>query len=136
MLVAAELDVFTGVLFMGWLGRLLTRVSGEIAEELTFVQGLSAGETRNTVPVAPDKCYLELYVDSLRIEKARAFATRFHGVVYCYVTLARLGESNSVVAADRLARPWPRRHVENSRLSTIAKPFPTRAGAAERSTRR
>ncbi len=84
---------------MGWLGSLLARVSGEIAEELTFIEGLSASESGNSVQLAPDKCYLELYVESLRIEKARAFATRFHGVVYSYVTFARLGDSSSVVAA-------------------------------------
>jgi hypothetical protein len=84
---------------MGWLGRLLSSVSTEVSEDLTFVDSLAGADSRVSVPLVADKCYLELYVDSLRIEKARAFATRFHGVVYCYVTLARFAESNSVIAA-------------------------------------
>lgn len=84
---------------MGWLGNLLKKIAGEETEDLIFVDNLPFPDLDTRPEILPNEHYVELYVESLRIEKSRSFATKFHGVVYSYVTLARLGDQNSVVPA-------------------------------------
>jgi hypothetical protein len=88
---------------MPWFNDLLSRVAGEQAEDLLFADGLNLHSEPVTAQAAdtliPNECYVELYIESLRIEKARTFATRFHGVVYSFVTISRQGESTPVIAA-------------------------------------
>lgn len=85
---------------MGWLKDLLNKVSGASATDWTFFDdvpdpGLGVAGT----PVVPDECYVELYVESLRLEKARKFATTFHGVIYSFASLAREGNNRSELAS-------------------------------------
>lgn len=83
---------------MGWFGDLINKIKGSEAVDLVFVPGLAMpGATAATFQ--RDRCYVELYVDSLRLEKNRSFATKFHGLVYSFVTLSRAGDSNAQVAA-------------------------------------
>ncbi len=94
---------------MAWLKNLWNNVSGQSADELTLVSDLRVpGATHEGEPIREDQCYLELYVDSLRLEKARRFATNFHGVVYAFQQMAREGSSKAELAAlskpDKLAR--------------------------------
>ena len=89
---------------MGALGDFLKRIAGGMAGappiELTFVPSIPAPDVPGTgETVEPDSCYLELYVESLRLERARRFATRFHGVVYSFVTLPREGGERAQLAA-------------------------------------
>lgn len=49
--------------------------------------------------IVADQCYVELYVDSLRLQKARRFATTFAGVVYTFTTLPRQADDNAQLAA-------------------------------------
>ena len=89
---------------MGWLGNLLTMIVGGAAGappiELTFAPSIPApcipgiGEA-----MEPDCCYIELYLESLRLARARQFATRFHGLAYSFVTLPREGEERAQLAA-------------------------------------
>jgi hypothetical protein len=91
---------------MSWFKKLLGIVAGESPKDYIFVPNVE----RAGAPVAaiqPDEVYVEMYVDSLRIDKARSFATRFHGVVYSFASLAKLGAEGaafaSVTKPDKLA---------------------------------
>jgi hypothetical protein len=93
---------------MGWLGDLLQKIRGKQPTDFTLIEAIPApGIPGVGQAMEPDGCYVELYVESLRLTQARRFATRFHGVVYTFVSLAREGESSSVLAAvtkpDKLA---------------------------------
>src|SRR3954468_18564182 len=71
---------------------------GAAAEDLVLLSSLSVpGDVPE--PIEPDECYIELYVESMRLENARKFATNFQGVVYSFVTLSRDGEANAQLAA-------------------------------------
>lgn len=89
---------------MGWLGNLLGSIAGGVVGappiELTFVPSIPApGIPGIGEAIEPDSCYIELYLESLRLERARRFATRFHGVAYSFVTLAREGEQRAQLTA-------------------------------------
>ncbi|MFA4860875.1 hypothetical protein [Methanoregula sp.] len=93
---------------MGWLGNLLKTVAGSQPTELIFVPSIPAPDKPDIgKEIQPDACYIELYLESLRLTRARRFATRFHAVAYSFVTLSREGEARSQLAAvskpDKLA---------------------------------
>lgn len=97
---------------MGWLGSQLRRLVGAVAGappvELSFVPSIPAPDIPGIGdPIEPDSCYIELYLESLRLARARVFATRFHAVAYSFVTLSREGEQCAKLAAvskpERLA---------------------------------
>lgn len=92
---------------MGALESLWKIISGQPQLDLFYAQ-LPAVLPSDGKPLEPDACYLELYVESLRLEKARRFATTFHGMIYSFVTLAREGDNNAQLAAvskpDKLAK--------------------------------
>lgn len=120
---------------MGWFKKLLGAVSGEGPKDFLFVAAL-ANPSAPSVPIAPDEAYVELFIDSLRIDKARAFATRFHGVVYTFASLAKLGQESasfaSVTKPDKLTE-LDKDSVD--RVIPIAKkmmgPVPWRGGSLE-----
>jgi len=85
---------------MGWLSNFFKTVKGAPPAEMTLVPSVRApGFAGADEPIEPDECYIELYVESLRLEEARRFATRFNGVVYSFASLPRQGEPNASVAA-------------------------------------
>lgn len=89
---------------MGWLSNYLKKVAENVAGaspiELTFVPSIPAsGIPGVNEDIEPDSCYIELYLESLRLERARKFTTHFNGVVYSFVTLSREGEENAHLAA-------------------------------------
>ncbi|UQR61641.1 hypothetical protein LRP30_33195 [Bradyrhizobium sp. C-145] len=93
-----------------WLARLLVGASGAPPVDLTFIPSVQGAESivpEVAKPIEPDACYIELYLESIRLAKARRFATRFHGVAYSFVTLAREGDARAQLAAiskpDKLA---------------------------------
>lgn len=93
---------------MGFIKDLFRKLQGAPPLDLTFVPTLApVGEAAPSQPIVADQCYLELYVESARLAKARKFGTKFHGAVYSFVNLARAGEPNSQLAAvskpDKLA---------------------------------
>jgi hypothetical protein len=92
---------------MGWISNVWAKMSGAPAEDLAVILDLAVpGQTG--LPIVKDECYVELYVESLRLEKARKFATKFHGVVYAFQKLAREGSVSAELAAiskpDKLAK--------------------------------
>ena len=85
---------------MGWFSRMWTKVKGAAPLEMTLVQSVAApGYAYAGSAIEPDECYIELYVESLRLTKARRFATRFNGVVYSFASLAQQGQPNADLAA-------------------------------------
>jgi hypothetical protein len=85
---------------MGWLSKLLNKVANDPPPDLIFVTSLRRiGETPSDVVFEPDGCYVELYVEALRLARARRFASTFHGVVYSFVSLSREGDASAQFAA-------------------------------------
>ena len=85
---------------MGWMNKLLNRIAGVAPTDWKLVDNVAdpglgvAGKA-----MVPDQCYVELYVESLRLEKARRFATNFHGVIYSFASLARNGSNRAELAS-------------------------------------
>lgn len=97
---------------MGWLGTFLHKIAKDAAGappvKLTFVPSLAAPDVPGTgEPMEPDTCYIELYLESLRLAQARRLGTRFNGVAYSFVSLPREGAPRAQLAAvskpDKLA---------------------------------
>jgi hypothetical protein len=103
---------------MGWLGRLFDKLSGEKPREMIFVPAVPAtdapwvGEKFET-----DQCYVELYVESLRLDRSRRFATRFNGVVYSFSTLPRDGDNKAQFAA--VSKPDKLTELDRSSLDKV-----------------
>jgi hypothetical protein len=85
---------------MGWLNTFLNQIGGAAPTDWTLIDNLhDPGIGISGKPVVPDECYVELYVESLRLEKARRFTTTFHGVIYSYASLARTGSNRTELAS-------------------------------------
>ena len=103
---------------MGWLSNLWRKVSAGSADDLTVVSKLVIpGETFAGQPIRADECYVELYVESLRLEKARRFATTFHGVVYAFQTLAR--EADVVANIASISKPEKLAQLDGKSLGKV-----------------
>ena len=107
---------------MAWLGNLLMRIAGDVAGappiELTFVPSIPApGIPGIGEAIEPDSCYIELYLESLRLARARKFATRFHGIAYSFVTLPREGEERAQLAA--ISKPQKLAELDEGSLDRV-----------------
>lgn len=103
---------------MGWLGGFLKRVSGAAPEEMLFAPSVAAPALPGIgEPIVADECYVELFVESLRLTEARRFASRFNGVVYSFVTLAREGEANAQLAA--VSKPDKLTEIDDTSLDKV-----------------
>jgi hypothetical protein len=119
---------------MGWLKDLWVKVSGQPVEDLILTKELAIpGVDFEGQPIVPDECYLELYVESLQLEKARRFATNFHGVVYAFQQMAREGNTEADLAA--LSKPDKLAQLDQDSIGhviTVSRrltgPFPWRGG--------
>jgi hypothetical protein len=92
---------------MGLINRLIKSITGENDKPLEFVyaDNISIDATIEGIgePIEADTCYLELFLESVRISRARKFASKFQGIVYSFVTLAREGNENALLSA--VSRP-------------------------------
>lgn len=120
---------------MGLFGDVLSRLAAKESRQFTMVRGLKeSGLGITGSKIEADACYIEIYLESLRIKNVRKFATSFHGVVYAYADLAREGDTSAEFAAvttpDRLAQLDPN---NLDRVITMSKrlvgPTPWRGGA-------
>jgi hypothetical protein len=87
---------------MGFLKNLVDRVTGAAPTSWTLVEALPDPDPAKGLfgkPFEADEHYVEIYLESMRLEKARRFATTFDGVVYAYMGLARQGEPRAEIAA-------------------------------------
>ena len=103
---------------MGWLSDLWSSFKGEKPADRLLVSGLDIpGADFLGQAIEADECYLELYVESLRLEKARSFGTTFNGMVYASVTMARLGEPNLNLTA--VSKPESLSKLDSNTIDVI-----------------
>jgi len=102
---------------MGWLGDLLKKVAGADSKDMIFVSTLPPPGGSDTVPLVADECYVTLYVESLRLERARKFTQRFQGVVYTFVSLARRGDQKAELAA--VSKPEKLADLDSASLGKV-----------------
>lgn len=103
---------------MGWISNVIDTIKGRQPTTWTFVEGIPlAGSTIGTQPIEKDECYVELYVDSLKLGRARRFATTFNGVVYAFATTAREGDIPSKLSA--VTKPQEITNVGDADLNNV-----------------
>ena len=103
---------------MGWLGKLWGKIAGQRPTEMLFVPSVPApGIEWVGQQFEADKCYVELYVESLRLERARRFATRFNGVVYSFTSLPREGDAKAQFAA--VSKPEKLTELDKNSLDKV-----------------
>jgi hypothetical protein len=117
---------------MKWLEALTARVARDLGVDMIFLGEASIAPPGDAFE--QDDCYVELYVNSLRLEKARKFTTKFHGVVYTYPSLAYQG--NTTVTLPAISKPQNLVALDPKNLSSVITlnkkmmgPVPWRGGA-------
>jgi len=108
---------------MGRLQKWIDRVKGAAPLELTFVPEIAVdGIPGIGEPIEKDSCYVEFYLESLRLAQARRFATNFHAVAYSFVTLPREGDVRAHLAAISKATNLAQLDKESlDRVITVSK---------------
>jgi hypothetical protein len=95
---------------MGWFKNLIDTLAGSAPAPLVFTDKLKMGAQPDLI--VPDECYVEVWLESLRLEKARKFTTTLHGAVYAFVDVIREFDSRAQLAAvtkpDKLAAVDPK----------------------------
>lgn len=95
---------------MGWFRTLVDTLAGASPAPLLFTDRLKTGAPPE--PIVADECYVEVWLESLRLEKARKFATTLHGAVYAFMDVTREFDSRAQLAAvtkpDKLAAVDPK----------------------------
>jgi hypothetical protein len=103
---------------MGWLNEFIETIKGEAPKEFTYIPTIPApGVEGIGQQVSPDECYIELWLLSSRLERGRKFATRFHGLVYSFVTLSRQGTNNAKLAA--ISKPQELARLDPNSLDRV-----------------
>lgn len=110
---------------MGWFGSFLKSIAHGVAGsppvELIFVPSVRVAADGKIPgvgePIEPDCCYVELYLESMRLTRARKFATRFHGLAYSFVTLPREGESHAQLTA--VSKPEKLAELDKNSLDKV-----------------
>jgi hypothetical protein len=103
---------------MGWLSAAINKISGAQPVGWKFVQNVKdPGTGVGGLPIKPDECYIELYVDALRLGHTRKFVTTFDGVVYAFAKTARQGAPPAQFAA--VTRPKDITGVGEAKLDNV-----------------
>lgn len=85
---------------MGFLTDLLKKIKSAPPTEYTVLRELTdPGTGIAGVDLKPGETYLEVFVESLRLEEGRRFATRFNGMIYSFISFARAGAANAQMAS-------------------------------------
>lgn len=89
---------------MGRILDIFQRLRGTPATDLTLIKDLTdpfADTPKRIAGLAfePDQHYVEVFVESLRLKRSRAFTTTFHGVVYAFFKLTRNGTKSLEIAS-------------------------------------
>jgi len=103
---------------MGWLSDLIDTIAGVSPTDWTIFDQLpDPGFGITGKALAPDQCYVEMYVESLRLEKARRFATNFHGVIYSFASLAKEGANRAEIAS--VTKPQKLANLDSDNLDRV-----------------
>lgn len=98
-------------------------LAGAKPEDLTFINSVPTGNGFSFAnvenPIKSDDCYIELYIESLRLSKARIFASKFHGIVYTYLTLCREGGQKSIIAS--VSKPAELSELNDNNVDRVIK---------------
>jgi hypothetical protein len=100
---------------MDWVAKLWKSIKGQETVDMMFVDLTSAASGQPTLE--PNECYVELYVDSLRLRNARKFATTFHGVVYTFVNLPFEGDARIKIPA--ISKPQNLEQLDPAGLGNV-----------------
>jgi hypothetical protein len=99
---------------MTWMNELWSKIYGAGAMDRILTGNLDPSAA---TPLVADGCYIELYVESLRLEVARRFATRFHGVVYSFQSMATEGALVARLAA--ISKPDNLANLDKNALGKV-----------------
>ena len=107
---------------MGWINRKLQEyakgVLGAAPVQLTFAPNIQTHDIDGAgQPLEADKCYLELYLESLKLEQARKFGTTFDAVVYSSVKLASAGEPSAKLSA--ISKPAGLQELDQGQIDRV-----------------
>jgi hypothetical protein len=105
-----------------WIGNLLTEFKGEKPVDRLLVPDLVIPNADYLgANIVPDECYLEIYVESLRVDKIRKWATTFNGVVYTAVGMSRLGQKDLALTA--VSKPDSLKNLDSNtaRVVTVSR---------------
>lgn len=105
---------------MGWLKKVIEKIDGSSAETsaFTFAPSVVSPDIPGIgILLIPDECYVEIYLESLRLSRARHFATRFHGLVYSFITLQREGDVQTKLAA--VSKPEKLAELDKDSLNKV-----------------
>ncbi len=85
---------------MGFLTDLLKRIKSAPPTDYTVLRELAdPGTGIAGAQMEPDETYLEVFVESMRLQEGRRFATRFNGMIYSFISFARAGAANAEMAS-------------------------------------
>ncbi|WP_042775866.1 hypothetical protein [Sinorhizobium fredii] len=103
---------------MNWLAGLIDRVAAQSTTDWTFVERLpDPGLGIADRAIEPDECYIEIFVESLRLKQARRLATAFHGVVYLFARLSQQGDEDAEMAA--VSKPAKLAELDSTNLDRV-----------------
>ena len=105
---------------LDWFKRILGGIAGAPPIDYVFVPSIPGATVANpgaSQSITADNCYIELYLESLRLERARKFATEFNGVAYSFVTLSREGEERARMAA--ISKPDELTKLDKNSLNRV-----------------
>ncbi len=103
---------------MSWFSKFFDHVAGGQTIDWTFVDEVAdPGLGISGQPIQPDECYVEIFLESLRLKQARRFATAFHGAVYSFFRLSQEGSEDADIAA--LSKPTRLADLDSANLDRV-----------------
>ncbi|TBC68710.1 hypothetical protein [Rhizobium ruizarguesonis] len=103
---------------MSWLADLLNKIEGRKTTDWTFIEKLpDPGLDIAEHAIEPDECYIEIFVESLRLKQARRLATAFHGVVYSFARLSQEAAEDAEMAA--VSKPARLAELDSGNLNRV-----------------
>lgn len=103
---------------MGWFSDFIKGVTAQKAVDWTFIESLpdpGLGIAGNAIE--RDQCYVEIFVESLRLKQARRFATQFHGAVYSFFRLSQEGKEDAEIAS--VSKPAKLADLDGANLDRV-----------------
>lgn len=97
---------------------LIQNIFKKAPTDWTFVENLpDPGLGISDQPVEEGECYVELYVESLRLSAARKFTTTFNGAIYAFMRLPQFGSPTAELAA--ISKPEKLAEVDPNNLDRV-----------------
>ena len=108
--------------------RFMNFVRGEKAVNWTYVENLTdPGLDISGYAMPPGDCYIEVFVESLRLKWSRQFTSTFNGVIYSFLTLPQFGSGTVDLAA--ISKPQKLAELDPDNLDRVIPVSKRMAGA-------